>query len=65
MAAMPHASSSEVEPLLSRLWQLLDLATATATGADALDQLEQIALLCDSAALTARAAARLRSAETD
>jgi hypothetical protein len=57
---MPTEPPDEIEPSTRRLWQLLDLPLTMATAADAEEQLEQIAALCESAAKTARAAATFR-----
>jgi hypothetical protein len=57
---MPPEPTAEIDLLLTRLWSLLELATETATAADVYDHLEQVAVLCDSAAAAARAAAALR-----
>jgi len=56
---MPSKPPNEIEPLMTQLWQLLDLAATLATAADAVDHLEQIAMLCDRAGETARAGAAL------
>ncbi len=56
----PTPTPPELEPLLARLWTLLELATDTATAYDAVDHLEQVAALCDGAAAVAREAAALR-----
>jgi hypothetical protein len=58
---MSSDAAETIEAKLARIWQLLDLALAAATADDAVDQFEQIAVLCDSAAATARAAAKLRA----
>jgi hypothetical protein len=57
---MPTRSSPDIEPLMNQLWQLLELAIALATQANAEEQLGQIALLCEEAETVARKAAAIR-----
>ena len=54
------SENPEIDKLLRQLWTLLDLANTTATAHDCVEQLDQVAALCDEAARIARKAVALR-----
>lgn len=49
-----HALDADAERNLERLWRLLEQAQALATQSDAMENMEQVAHLCDDAGAVAR-----------
>lgn len=49
-----RSHSADAERNLARLWRLLEQAQALATQSDAMENMEQVARLCDDAGAVAR-----------